>query len=181
MSNQRTPRAAWIDSGLRVLADRGPDAVRVESLARDLGVTKGGFYWYFADRNALLTEMLDAWEERATRAAQEAERTGGDARTRATTAARLTFANDLRAIDRAVRAWARHEEAVAKRLRRVDNYRMDYLRSTFAADFPDAQDLEARCLLAFAAALAAETIAADHPQHTREEVLERATTVLFAP
>lgn len=37
-------RASWIDEGLRALAAGGPDAVRIEALARALGVTKGGFY-----------------------------------------------------------------------------------------------------------------------------------------
>jgi AcrR family transcriptional regulator len=37
-------------------------AVRIEKLAQALGVTKGGFYWHFEDRPALLEEMLDAWE-----------------------------------------------------------------------------------------------------------------------
>ena len=40
-------------------ADGGQGAVRVESLAQALGVTKGGFYWHLADRGALLDEMLD--------------------------------------------------------------------------------------------------------------------------
>ena len=62
MAVTRTPSSAWIDEGLRALAAGGPDAVRVESLARVLGVTKGGFYWQFHDRQALLEEMLDAWE-----------------------------------------------------------------------------------------------------------------------
>ena len=39
----RTPRRSWVDGGLRALASGGPDAVRVESLAQSLGVTKGGF------------------------------------------------------------------------------------------------------------------------------------------
>ena len=55
----RTPRDGWIEEGLRALAAGGPDAVRVEALAKALGVTKGGFYRHFADRNALLDEMLD--------------------------------------------------------------------------------------------------------------------------
>ena len=50
----RTPRSRWIEEGLRALAAGGPDAVRVEALAQALGVTKGGFYGHFADRNALL-------------------------------------------------------------------------------------------------------------------------------
>src|SRR6516165_3466853 len=62
----RTHRSRWIEEGLRALAAGGPDAVRVEALAQALGVTKGGFYGHFADRNALLEEMLDTWERKAT-------------------------------------------------------------------------------------------------------------------
>jgi AcrR family transcriptional regulator len=51
-----------VEEGLRALGDGGLDAVRVESLAQAIGVTKGGFYWHFADRGALLDEVLDAWE-----------------------------------------------------------------------------------------------------------------------
>src|SRR5256885_7233304 len=58
----RTPPSKWIEEGLRALAAGGPDAVRVEALARALGVTKGGFYNHFEDRPALLDEMLDTWE-----------------------------------------------------------------------------------------------------------------------
>ncbi len=62
MPAARTPPAKWIEEGLRALAAGGPDAVRIESLAEALGVTKGGFYGYFSDRNALLEQMLDTWE-----------------------------------------------------------------------------------------------------------------------
>ena len=50
----RTPRNRWIEEGLRALGDGGPEAVRIESLAQALGVSKGGFYWHFKDRQALL-------------------------------------------------------------------------------------------------------------------------------
>ena len=62
MAVVRTPRSSWIDAGLRALAGGGPEAVRIETLAQSLGVTKGGFYWHFEDRRALLDELLDAWE-----------------------------------------------------------------------------------------------------------------------
>ena len=58
----RTPRTSWVEEGLRALGVGGPDAVRIETLAQALGVTKGGFYWHFDDRRALLEEMLDTWE-----------------------------------------------------------------------------------------------------------------------
>src|SRR3954467_12645048 len=62
MALTRTPRSGWIEEALRALAAGGPDAVRIEPLARALGVTKGGFYGQFGERRALLQEMLEAWE-----------------------------------------------------------------------------------------------------------------------
>src|SRR5260370_15105330 len=79
----RTPRGRWIEEGLRALAAGGPDAVRVEALAQALGVTKGGFYAHFADRNALLEEMLDSWARMSTdEVLERVERNGGDVRAR---------------------------------------------------------------------------------------------------
>ena len=49
----------------------------------------------------------------------------------------------------AIRDWARRDRPVARRLRRVDNRRMDYMRSLFGAFCPDEDEVEARCLLAF--------------------------------
>src|SRR5260370_37324101 len=77
----RTPRSRWIEEGLRALAAGGPDAVRVEVLAQALGVTKGGFYGHFADRNALHDEMLDSWERMSIdEVLDRVERHGGDVR-----------------------------------------------------------------------------------------------------
>src|SRR3954468_14056119 len=77
----RTPRASWIEEGLRALGVGGPDAVRIEKLAQALGVTKGGFYWHFEDREALLVEMLDAWERVVIDdVIERVEGKGGDAR-----------------------------------------------------------------------------------------------------
>ena len=63
MPARKTPPEAWVDAALAALAEGGPDAIRVEVLAASLGVTKGGFYGEFADRNALVERMLDTWEQ----------------------------------------------------------------------------------------------------------------------
>src|SRR5580658_9384706 len=76
----RTPRGKWIEHGLRALAAGGPEAVRIESLAEGLGVTRGSFYWHFRDRQALLEEMLDRWEKSTTEdLLARLDREGGDA------------------------------------------------------------------------------------------------------
>ena len=56
----------WAMAALGVIGLRGVDQVTVEGLARDLGVTKGSFYWHFADRAALIAAALELWERRAT-------------------------------------------------------------------------------------------------------------------
>ena len=181
MGALRTPRERWVEEGLRTLAAGGVDAVRVEALAKALGVTKGGFYGYFADRNALLTEMLDAWErESVDEVFERIEREGGDLVDQARLAGQLTFSNDrLFPIDLAIRDWARRDPAVSARLRRVDNRRMQLLRdaiSTFCAD-PD--EVEARSLLAFCMAIGTHFLAADHLGRTRAQVNAHASALLL--
>ena len=175
----RTPRNGWIVEGLRALAAGGPDAVRVEALARTLGVTKGGFYGHFSDRSALLAEMLDSWERMSTREVIErVEREGGDARVKLRKAGALTFSRTLLPIDLAVRDWARRDPAVAKRLRRVDNQRMEYLRELFGTFCSDADDIEARSMLAFSLLIGNHFMAADHGTRSRAEVIGLAAKLL---
>jgi len=178
----RTPRERWVEEGLRVLADGGPDAVRVEALAKRLGVTKGGFYGHFADRDALLSTMLDTWEREAADQVVDRVRQdeGGDPRALITLAGMLTFSGDrLRPIDLAVRDWARRDEAVAERLRRVDNRRMELLREMIGTFCPDPDEVEARSLIAFCVAIGHHFLAADHDGRTRAEVLSRAGDLIL--
>ena len=177
----RTPRGRWIEEGLRALAAGGPDAVRVEALAQALGVTKGGFYGHFADRNALLDEMLDTWERMSTdEVIERVERHGGDVRARLRLAGALTFSSELLPIDLAIRDWSRRDQAVAERLRRVDNRRMDYLRLLFGALCPDKDQVEARSTLAFSLVIGNHFMAADHGARSREDALELAVGWLLA-
>jgi len=177
----QTPRDSWVEAGLAALAAGGPDAVRVEVLAKKLGVTKGGFYGYFADRDALLAAMLDAWERESTdEVLDQVERAGGDPQAKIRRAGALTFSSDrLLPIDLAIRDWARRDAAVAERLRRVDNRRMALLREMIGTFCPDADEVEARSLLAFCLAIGAHFLAADHGDRTRAQVLARAADLLF--
>src|SRR5215210_781272 len=147
----RTPRDSWIEEGLRALGVGGPDAVRIEKLAQELGVTKGGFYWHFEDRPALLEEMLDAWERLVVdEVIDRVESEGGDARAKLRRLSALASSSrDLMKIELAIRDWARRDKAVAKRLRRIDNRRMEFMRSLFGDFCPDEDDVEARCFLDF--------------------------------
>lgn len=178
MAKPRTPRRAWIDQGLRALAAGGPDAVRVEALAESLGVTKGGFYGYFADRPALLTEMLDTWELEVTdKIIQRVEASDGDQDARGKLYRLATIVTEIDddptigiAVELAVRDWARRDPEVAIRLRRVDDRHLAYLRPLYREICADSLEAEARCMIAMSLRLGDHLMSFDHGRHSRSEV-----------
>jgi AcrR family transcriptional regulator len=105
----------WIRAAFTRLANEGIESVRIEVLARDLGVSKGSFYWHFRDREDLLTCVLDRWEQ------DELEWLAAtDVKMRA--AARWArfvehSADVTRArLEAAVRGWAQRDESMATRI-----------------------------------------------------------------
>jgi AcrR family transcriptional regulator len=171
----RTPRGAWVHAALRALAAGGPDAVRVEALATSLGVSKGGFYWHFADRGALLAEMLDTWERTGTQdIIARVESHPGDARARLRKLFEVTSAPEGLAVELAVRDWARRDGGVARRLRQADNRRLEFVRSLFREFCADEDDVEVRAMLAYSAVIGSYFVVADHGGRTQAQVLELA-------
>jgi AcrR family transcriptional regulator len=177
MATTRTPPGRWVDAGLQALAAGGPEAVRIEPLAQQLGVTKGGFYWHFKDRTALLAEVLDRWErESLEEVIARVEDSGGDARQKLRRLFSLAAARpDLLRADLAIRDWARRDRTVADRLRGVDNRRMSYLRTLFGEFCDGAAEVEARCLLVCTLWIGNHFFGADHVAgQSREGVVETA-------
>jgi AcrR family transcriptional regulator len=171
MANVRTPRGAWIEAALQALSAGGPEAVRVEALATSLGVSKGGFYWHFKDRQALLEEMLDSWERSvAENVIAEVESTAAAPRAKLRQLFALAPSVDF-AVELAIREWARRDGEVAARVRRIDNRRMDYLRSLFGQLGLDEEEAEVRALLAFSLFVGSYFIAASHAGRSRSQVL----------
>lgn len=171
-----TSRETWIDAGLRALAAGGPDAVRIEPLAQQLGVTRGGFYGTFKSRGAFLDALLDTWEQRSTDAVlARVETEAHDVRARVRLAGLLTFGRDLLAVDLAVRDWARRDPAVARRLRRVDDSRLDYLRAQIGTVIADPDEVEARVTLAFTLAIGRHFAS----RRSDPAVIERALDVIL--
>lgn len=60
----RLTRDDWLDAAFQAVVDGGFDAVRVLTLAQRLGVTRGSFYWHFADHAELVQALLARWHAR---------------------------------------------------------------------------------------------------------------------
>jgi AcrR family transcriptional regulator len=171
----RTPRGAWVHAALQALAAGGPDAVRVENLAVSLGVSKGGFYWHFADRQALIEEMLDTWEKTGTediivRVASHP----GDVRAKLQKLFDVTSSPEGLAVELAVRDWSRRDGDVAGRLRRADNRRMTFVRSLFGEFCADEDDVEVRSMMSYTMVIGSYFVAVEHGDKTRSQVLQLA-------
>ncbi len=181
MAKTQTPRSAWIDAALDALAKGGPDAVRVEALAAELGVSKGGFYWHFKNRQALLDEALDYWEKGGTEdVIAQLEGEPGDARDKLQQLFEMApSAKKLFAVELALRDWARRDQSVAKRMHRVDDRRMAFLRLQFGQFLDDKGDVEARSLLTYSLMVGSYFISARHDDRSRADVVQLAVKRLL--
>src|SRR5437764_2798517 len=95
----------WLDHGLKALATRGFSALKAEPLAKEMGVSRGSFYWHFADIGAFHAAILKRWREVAAEAiiANVEAAAGGDEPL--AVLLRRVFSERL-ALERAVRSWA---------------------------------------------------------------------------
>lgn len=107
--------ADWLNAASARLSEQGIEAVRVEALARDLGVSKGSFYWHFRDRGDLLERMLSRWEEGELGWLDVDHDDASAAARWARVVARTANPEHIR-MEVAVRAWARRDERVARRV-----------------------------------------------------------------
>jgi AcrR family transcriptional regulator len=122
----RAARRQLIDAGLR--------DIKIEVLARKLGVTTGSFYWHFKSRDALFDALIEDWSVKNTTAFFEAVGSvGPDPRRQYLAFFRVWIMErgfDPN-YDNAVRNWARNSPKVAKQLRKIDDKRLSLLEQIF--------------------------------------------------
>ena len=141
----------WIEAGFAEIARAGVDGVRVEVLAKNLGVTKGGFYRRFKDRAALLDGMLQSWA--AGRIAAIESQTSLDSgpaygRLRALIELYSERMNaDGMAVELAIRQWARADPAAAAAVATVDAARLKNVARLYRATGLGSEEADARAFL----------------------------------
>ncbi|QDF41640.1 TetR/AcrR family transcriptional regulator [Bradyrhizobium symbiodeficiens] len=141
----------WVEAGFTELARAGVEGVRVEVLANNLGVTKGGFYRRFADRAALLEAMLQHWREgRAESIAQQTRLDGQEPRERLKAVIQLYSERlnpEAMAVELAIRQWARSDENAAAAVASVDAARLKHVAELYRATGLAAEEADAQAFL----------------------------------
>jgi AcrR family transcriptional regulator len=118
----------WLDLGLKVLARHGFAALKAEKLAKMMGVSRGSFYWHFADIGTFHAAILKHWRDVAAEqiiADLETAKTSEDPLARLLT---RVFSDSL-ALEKAVRSWATSDAAARATVQAIDRRRLDYLET----------------------------------------------------
>jgi AcrR family transcriptional regulator len=122
----------WIDAGLKALAKSGFSALKAEPLAKSLGVSRGSFYWHFADIGAFHAAILKAWREVAAEAIIANVEAVSERENALAVLLRRVFSEKL-VLERAVRSWAAFDAAAKSAVQAIDRRRLDYVETLIRA------------------------------------------------
>ena len=126
-------RFDWLLKALEIFVAEGIEAVRITRLADDLDVTRGSFYWHFANREDLISSLVDYWRDKNTSAivasvGEASSLTDGIFRFFDTCIDKDQF--DPR-LDLAIREWARRSESIRLQVDAADSKRVQAISDFF--------------------------------------------------
>jgi len=122
----------WLDQGLRTLARSGFTALKAEPLAKAMGVSRGSFYWHFADIAAFHAAILKHWREvAAERIIVNVEAASKDSNP-LPLLLRQAFGGKP-ALENAVRTWASFDPVARAAVQAIDRRRLGYVESQLKA------------------------------------------------
>jgi len=123
----RFSKKDWLEIGLQILGQNGPNALRIDQLCTAAKRTRGSFYHHFSDREAYVIALVDHW--RQTRTSAVIEKTNASATT-AKQGLHDLMLNVMEVegdFEIAIRRWAASDELVATTLAQVDQERINYM------------------------------------------------------
>ncbi len=147
-------RNEWVDRAIKALADKGLAGMRVETLAKGIGVTKGSFYWHFKDRQDLFIAVLQTWKEGRIRDIDKQSCAAPGKECDQLLRIIDTYsANRNRkgiSIELAVRDWAKRDAQASAVVEEVDTYRLVITHKLFVASGLSDIEAQSRSLLLYA-------------------------------
>lgn len=122
----------WLDQGLRTLAKSGFTALKAEPLAKAMGVSRGSFYWHFADIGAFHAAILRHWREvAAEQIIANVEASSRDDNPLPLLIRRVFGGKP--ALENAVRIWATIDPIARNAVQAIDRRRLNYVESLLRA------------------------------------------------
>jgi AcrR family transcriptional regulator len=141
----------WIEAGFAVLADKGPNALRIDALCERLSVTKGSFYWHFTDMPAYRGALVEAWGTLHDHDRRPFENMPDiDPRERLDVMMRTLVAPQHWALERAMRVWALTDDAALASVQQSDGRVVRAVRQAFIDYGFEPEEAALRALVVYA-------------------------------
>lgn len=131
MTNQLSARD-WLRQGLKTLSRSGFTALKAEPLAKALGVSRGSFYWHFADIGTFHAAILKYWREVAAERIIANLEAASNHDNALPLLVRQAFGGRL-TLENAVRTWATLDPLARSAVQAIDRRRLSYIESLFRA------------------------------------------------
>jgi AcrR family transcriptional regulator len=180
--NDKDRARKWVTAGLAELARSGIDGVRVEVLAKQLGVTKGGFYRQFKDRRALLEAMLASWVGGRIEAIEQQMDLHGESPEQRLYSVIGLFTQRVNAqgigIELAIRQWARSDRSAEAAVAQVDAARVRLVTPLYRNMGFSAEQAEARALLFYSFLFGQSLLLFGTPRARRKALIQACGAVL---
>ncbi len=144
----------WLQAGYTLLAEQGVRALKVESLCRQVGVTRGSFYWHFDDMDGYRAALVESWNtflEQDRRSLAELDALPPRERLSAMMTALISPAHWM--LERAMREWARTDPLAASNIRAADRQLLRSVTRAYADYGFSPTDAKLRAELTFAAGI----------------------------
>jgi AcrR family transcriptional regulator len=116
----------WVNQGLKTLAKNGFTALKAEPLAKAMGMSRGSFYWHFADISAFHAAILKQWREIAAEQIIAGVEAASGNKNPLEVLLRRVFGERL-TIENAVRTWASVDPAARAAVQAIDRRRLSYV------------------------------------------------------
>ncbi|GAA5177139.1 TetR/AcrR family transcriptional regulator [Modicisalibacter zincidurans] len=168
-----TNRIAWIDAAYDLLIDAGVGAVKIVPLAKKLGASRTSFYWLFKEREEVLDALLERWERRNTYAlVLQTEKYASSIVEAMLNVFDCWFDPALfdSEFEYAVRSWSLQDRAVAGRVRRADEQRLQALQAMFIRYGYDSAEADTRARTVYLIQIGYISM---HTQETRDTRISR--------
>jgi len=163
-TNNRLSVDDWLQAGFAILAEEGIKALKIDRLCNRLTVTKGSFYWHFTDIAAYRAALVQAWGElRGDDRRDLGELAGLPPGERLSEMMSSLVSPRHGTLERAMREWARTDDAAAASVRAADLRVLAAVRQAYLDYGFDAEQAELRAGATFAAGVGFLHLAGPHP------------------
>jgi AcrR family transcriptional regulator len=138
-----------------------------------------GFYWHFKNRDDMLRQLLDYWTHQLTEVVtSNVELLKLGPRERLIKTAQMILDFDLAKYDLAIREWALQNPEVARTVRKVNQFRLDFVRQALSELGFDDKEQEIRAMLFVCYHSWESLMFRDIPRKRRREQIARRIEIL---